>query len=112
MRSAVPEPHPITDRARCVEAVVRGITRLAEDFDINVRFDRTTGGDGATTDPVTRTVIIDHRLDVGDIAFLIRDLWNYLTIGPHASLADEVPGPALVLVPPTPLLPELDEAFA
>lgn len=108
MCSAVPEDNPVVlDRARCVEAVVRGITRLADDFNVTVRFDVVDDIAGATTDPVTRTLIIDHRLDVGDVSFLIRDLWNVLTIGVHACVATEVPGPTLVLVPCS-----LDEASA
>lgn len=110
MCSAVPDDEPeVLDRARCVEAVVRGITKLADDFDITVRFDHVSAADGAITDPLTRTIVIDHTLDVGDISFLIRDLWNALTIGTHACLATKIPGPPLALVPS---LRSLDEVSA
>lgn len=102
MCSAVPESQPfVLDRSRCVESIVRGITKLADEFAINVVFGMVDELDCATTEPGSRTITIDHRLDVGDVAYLIRDLWNYLTIGDHASFAEELPGLFLVPQPPT-----------
>jgi hypothetical protein len=90
--------------------VIRALTKLKDEYDITVQFGTVEDDDGADFDPLQRTLTINHRIDVGDMAFLFRDFWNYLTIGPHGSLARELPCPVLYLVPAPQT--ELDEATA
>ena len=72
---------------------------LADEFGVSVEFGVMNASDSAITNPATRTMTIDHRLEMDDVSYLIRDLWSRLTIGPHASVAIELPGPMLTLVP-------------
>lgn len=77
---------------------MRTLTNLA-DIGVEVHFDKTAANDGATWDPLERRLTIDHRLDIEDVTFVLKDYWNHLTIGECASSATPDTTPILVLIP-------------
>jgi hypothetical protein len=89
----------VVDRARCVEVVLRSLTKLKDVYDIRVTFDAVADDDGAEWDPLRRTLTINHHLDIDDMAFVCCDFFSFLTIGPHGSIARQLPGGTLYVVP-------------